>query len=395
MLPRLHGAALDKKLNNFKLVTILGPRQSGKTTFVRHHLPSWHYLDLERESDRVPLDEDPERRLSQLGRAVVVDEAQRLPSLFPALRSHLDRLFAEPGAEPPGAFVLLGSASPKLVTEISETLAGRTALLHLGPLLVSEVLTHTAHSFEHLWHRGGFPEAFLQDDDNVRTDWLDAYARTFIERDLPAMGVDVSSGRMRRLWAMLAHVNANLWNASQLAASMGVSPHTVERYIDILDKAFLVRRLAPYHANIGKRLSKRAKIIFRDSGLLHFFHSIQTPEQLHTHPSRGASWESFVIEQLLSALELQAAGVEGFHWRTAGGAEVDLLVRYKGQIYPFEIKLKSAPRRADVRGLTQCMTDLGLKKGWVLHAGEQTYELSNAITAMPAKDLLSDLSYVF
>ncbi|MGH7165979.1 MAG: ATP-binding protein, partial [Nitrospiraceae bacterium] len=222
MIKRQYAGALQRLLRRYPAVTVLGPRQCGKTTFIRQALPTWTYLDLERPSDAAPLVADPEARLDQLGNRVIFDEAQRAPELFSVLRSVIDR-----NRSRRGRFVLLGSASPRLVRGISESLAGRTAFLDLTPFRWDEVRVGRGKvGLSDLWFRGGFPEAFLDRRDQVRREWLGAYARAFIERDLPALGVEVSASQMRKLWMMLAHCNGAIWNASQVAASLGVSYHT-------------------------------------------------------------------------------------------------------------------------------------------------------------------------
>jgi predicted AAA+ superfamily ATPase len=385
MVLRRYRTVLRGLLRRFPIVTVLGPRQCGKTTFIRQALPDWTYLDLERPSDAAPLAADPEARLDQLHDRVVLDEAQRLPELFPVLRGIVDR-----GPARRGRFVLLGSASPALTRHISESLAGRTAFLDLPPFRWDEVVSRPgAAGLSALWFRGGFPVAFLERRDGARHDWLESYTRTFIERDLAALGIDVSAPEMRRLWTMLAHVNGGVWNASQLAASLGVSYHTVNRYVDILEQTFLVRKLPPYFANVGKRLVKSPKVYFRDTGLLHYFLGILTPKGLDTHPTRGASWEAFLIDQLVSAFSRSLPGSQAFFWRTAQGDEVDLLVEGGGRRIPFEIKLHSAPRAEDARGLLRCMSDLGLRRGYVVYPGRAPYSLGHGVTALPAEPLLA------
>jgi hypothetical protein len=348
-------------------------------------LAGWTYLDLERPADVAPLLADPEARLAQLGDRLVLDEAQRLPEVLPILRGVIDR-----DRKRNGRFVLLGSASPSLVRGVSESLAGRTAFLDLPPFRWTEVrLTPGARNLRDLWFRGGYPPAFLEPRDGPRRDWLEAYGRAFIERDLPALGIDVSASQMRRLWTMIAHMNGGLWNASQLASSLGVSYHTVNRYVDILEQTFLVRKLSPYFANIGKRLVRSPKVYFRDSGLLHYFLGISSAADLDVHPARGASWEGFIIDQLLSAFRQRDAGAQGWFWRTARGAEVDLLVETGGKLIPFEIKLHSAPSADSAVGLRQCMADLHLPRGYVLHAGRQRYSLGHGVTAIPAEAILT------
>jgi hypothetical protein len=384
VIPRGYEATLRALLRRFPAVTVLGPRQCGKTTFIRAALPAWTYLDLERPADATPLAADPEARLAQLGDRVVLDEAQRLPEIFPVLRGLIDRHRSRKGR-----FVLLGSASPSLVRGISESLAGRTAFLDLPPFRWDEVRGRRPRGgLRALWLRGGFPDAFLQPDDAARQDWMEAYTRAFIERDLPALGIDVAAAQMRKLWTMLAHVNGGIWNASQLAASLGVSYHTVNRYVDILEQAFLVRKLAPYFANVGKRLVKSPKVYFRDTGLLHHFLGIRSAADLDTHPSRGASWEAFLVDQLVTAYRRLDPACQAWFWRTAQGDEVDLLVETGSRLVPFEAKLHSAPGPDQARGLRRCMADLRLSRGYVVYAGRERYSLGQGVTALPAESLL-------
>jgi predicted AAA+ superfamily ATPase len=385
MVPRRYEQTLRGLLRRFPVVTVLGPRQCGKTTFIRAALPGWTYLDLERPSDLAPLAADPEARLAQLRSPLILDEAQRLPELFPILRGVVD-----PAASRRGRLVLLGSASPARVRQIPESLAGRSAFLDLPPFRWDEVAgLRRGPGLAALWFRGGFPVPFLEGSDRARHEWLDAYTRAFIERDLPSLGIDVSAAQMRRLWTMLAHVNGGIWNASQLAASLGVSYHTVNRYVDILEQTFLVRRLPPYHANVGKRLVRSPKLYFRDTGLLHHFLGILEAQALDVHPARGTSWEAFVIDQLLSGFRRVMPGCQGFFWRTAQGDEVDLLVEAAGRLVPFEIKLHSAPRAEDARSLQRCMQDLALRRGYVVYPGREPYSLGPGITALPAGPLLA------
>lgn len=383
MLRRRFRDALAGLLRRFPAVTVLGPRQCGKTTFIRQALPDWSYLDLERPSDAAPLAADPEQRLAELGDRIILDEAQRLPALFAVLRGIIDRARSKRGR-----FVLLGSASPSLVRGISESLAGRTGFLDLAPFRWDEVRTRVPRDLATLWLRGGFPDAFLCRSDAARLEWQEAYTRAFIERDLPALGIEVSGAQMRRLWAMLAHSNGGIWNASQLAASLGVSYHTVNRYVDILEQTFLVRKLPPFFANVGKRLVKSPKLYFRDTGLLHYFLGIHSRAALETHPARGASFEAFVVDQLISAYQRSAPAAHPYFWRTSRGEEVDLLMELGPRRVPFEVKLHSAPGVDDARGLRRCMQDLGLPRGYVVYPGREDYSLGAGIRALAAQTLL-------
>ena len=260
----------------------------------------------------------------------------------------------------------------------------------MSPLRWDEVAARPRAGLDSLWFRGGFPDAFLTRRDASRTAWLDAYTRTFIERDLATLGIDVSASQMRRLWTMLAHVNGGLWNASQLAASLGVSYHTVNRYVDILEQTFLVRMLRPFYANVGKRLVKSPKVYFRDTGLLHFFLGIHSQRDLDTHPSRGASWETFVIDQLISIYQRWRPAAQPYFWRTAKGDEVDLLVDVGARKVAFEIKLHSAPVRADAGSVKRCMQLLGLRRGNLVYPGDRDYSLGEGVTALGAGPLLAE-----
>ena len=385
MIARHYGDALARSLARFPVTTVLGPRQCGKTTFLKHALPGWSYVDLERPSDAAPLAADPEGRVRQLGDRIIFDEAQRVPALFPLLRSIVDE---RPSRR--GRFVLAGSASPTLVRQVSETLAGRTSFVDMCPLRWEEVhARRRPQGLTALWLRGGFPSAFLARSDADRTLWLEAYTRTFIERDLPALGLDVSAVQMRRLWTMLAHVNGGLWNASQIAASLGVSYHTVNRYVDILEQTFLVRKLAPYAVNLGKRLVKSPKVYLRDSGLLHYFLGIRTLRDLDTHPARGASWEAFVVDQIVSVYERDVPDARPYFWRTAQGVEVDLVVERGRRLVPIEVKLHSTPGAADAAALHRSMDLLGARRGYLVYPGAADYSLGRGVMALGASALLA------
>jgi predicted AAA+ superfamily ATPase len=385
MIPRLFSKRLSELLRRFPIVSVLGPRQCGKTTFIRSALPRWRYLDIERPSDNVQIAGDPEAAFREFKTHFILDEAQELPSLFPVLRSHVDQ-----HRRLKGQVVLLGSASPELIGHISESLAGRVGFLEMTPFQWAELAPRRSLKLDDFWLRGGFPDNALVANAAARSDWSEGYTRTFIERDLSALGIDVSSAQMRKLWTMLAHFNGQIWNASQLASSLGTSYHTVNRYTDILEQTFLVRKLMPYYSNIGKRIVKSPKIYMRDTGLLHFFLNIRDQKTLRVSPARGASWEGFVIEQAIAALQQALPQVQVFYWRTAAGAEVDLLVSIKNEWIPFEIKLHSSPTRDMLHGLKACMNDLKLKRGYVLYPGARAYPLGDRITALPTEPFLRD-----
>lgn len=386
MIERLFLKRLRQLLRNFPIVCVLGPRQCGKTTFIQAALPRWQYLDLERPSDFARLSQDPEDALNRLKQRFILDEAQQLPEVFPILRSVVDR-----SRNKKSQIVLLGSASPILIKEVSESLAGRVGFLDLTPFQWEEIHeTVSRLNLETFWFHGGFPDVCLAKSARMRLDWFEAYTRTFIERDLSALGIEVTPSQMRKLWTMLAHYHGQTWNASQLAASLGVSYHTVNRYTDILEHTFLIRKLSPFYANVGKRLVKSPKVYFRDTGLLHYFLGIHQLDTLAVHPSRGASWEGFVIEQVLNAFALHAPEAQAFYWRTATGVEVDLLVARGARLIPFEIKLHTSPTKRDAKGLISCMKDLDLQSGYILYPGVENYSLGDSISVISTEHLLSN-----
>ena len=385
MLPRAAAAELARKLRTFPIVTLLGPRQAGKTTLARATLPNWRYLDLERPRDATPLLNDPEDRLRSLGDRVILDEAQLVPQLFPVLRGLVDERRSKNGR-----YVILGSASPSLVRGIAESLAGRSAFLELRPLQWDEFQHAPRASLDDLWLRGGFPVAALSSNAARRFDWFDAYVQTFIQRDLAALGIDVSASRMRNLWGLLAHAHGGLWNSSRIAGSLGTNYHTVNRYLDILEQAFVVRRLLPFLPNLGKRLTKSPRVYLRDTGLLHYFVGVQTRDQLDVSPYRGASWESFVIEHLAAAAERETPGAQVFFFRSATGTEVDLVIQRGEDILPFEVKTHSSPGKDSLKGISSFMRELGLAKGYVVARTADDYSLGGGVRVLAAKKLLAD-----
>lgn len=385
MLPRAAETELQRKLRTFPLVTVLGPRQAGKTTLVRGVLPGWRYLDLERPADAAPLRDDPEDRLRSLGDHVILDEAQLVPELFPVLRGLVDERRSRNGR-----YVILGSASPALVRGVAESLAGRTAFLELRPLQWLELAETKRPSLDDLWLRGGFPKVCLSANATRRHDWFDAYVRTFIERDLAALGIDVSAVRMRQLWGLLAHAHGTLWNSSRVAASLGTNYHTVNRYLDILEQAFLVRRLPPFLPNLSKRLTRSPKVYLRDTGILHHFLGIQTRDQLDVSPYRGASWESLVLEHVIAAVEREMPGTRCHFYRTATGVEVDLVLQRERDIVPIEIKTHTSPSRDQLGGLVLSMRDLGARRGFVIARSAEDYSVGDNIRVLSATKLLAE-----
>jgi predicted AAA+ superfamily ATPase len=353
-------------------VAILGPRQCGKTTLARMlaaNEPEYSFFDLESPLDLRRLS-IPQRALGGLRGLVVIDEIQRLPELFEVLRVLLDR------PEQPARFLTLGSASPALIKGVSESLAGRVGFLDLAGFDLRET---GSDAQEPLWQRGGFPRAFLAPDDAASFDWREGFVRTFLERDIPQLGITVPAETLRRFWTMIAHYHGQVWNAAEFARSLGASEGTARRYLDILAGAYMVRVLPPWFENLSKRQVKAPKIYIRDSGLLHTLLSVQSANDLYAHPKLGASWEGFAIEQILAAFGSRDA----YFWATHGGAELDLMLIIHGKRYGFEFKVADAPGSS--RSMHIALADLGLEQLWVVYPGDEEYELAERISALPLR----------
>ena len=363
-------------------VAILGPRQVGKTTLAAGVLRSWKgpvaAFDLEDPADLARL-ADPMLTLRPLRGLVVLDEVQRRPELFPVLRVLADR------PRSPARFLVLGSASPDLLRQSSESLAGRLAFHHLGGFAVEEV---GEARIDQLWLRGGFPRAFLARTGRDSLDWRLDFASTFLERDLPQLGVSIPATTLRRFWTMLAHYHGQVWNASEFARSFGVSDMTVRRYLDLLAATFVVRILLPWHENIGKRQVRSPKLYLADSGLLHALLGIATREDLERHPKVGASFEGFAISAVVD--RLRARWSECYFWATHAGAELDLLVVRGRTRIGFEIKRTVAP--AVTPSMRAALADLRLSRLDVIHAGAHTFHLGPRIRGVAFDRLLEDLA---
>jgi predicted AAA+ superfamily ATPase len=356
-------------------VALLGARQVGKTTLAdqlvvhRQAKTQVHRFDLETAADRQALSQ-PETALLGLEGLVVIDEVQRQPDLFTILRPLLDR------RPLPARYLLLGSASPELVRGVSESLAGRIQFLEMGGLNLEET---SSVAPDRLWLRGGFPRAVLAPTDEASRRWREGFIATFLERDLPQLGIRVPAESLRRFWSMIAHYHGQIWNAADPARSLGVSEKTARHYLDILSGAYVVRVLPPWFENLGKRQTKAPKTYLRDSGLLHTLLGIETIQQLRSHPKCGASWEGFAIEQILSAPR-SAAG-SAFYWATHGGAELDLLLMARGKRIGFEFKYADAP--AMTRSLHIALADLKLDQAYVVYPGQKRYPLHDRVEVVP------------
>ena len=372
MIPRVAKARLLDLLQRFPAVALLGPRQAGKTTLAlsleEQLKPQALYLDLELPSDRAKL-ADPELYLSQhRDRLVILDEIHRLPDIFQTLRSLIDR--RRRTDRKVSQFLLLGSASMDLMHQSAETLAGRIAYLELTPFTAAEVGGTSPSAPDALWLRGGFPESFLADDDEGSFEWRTAFIQTYLERDVPALGPRVPAETLRRFWQMLAHNQGQMLNGAQLAAGLGVSGHTIARYLDILVDLLLVRRLQPWASNARKRLVRSPKVYVRDSGLVHALLGIRTQEELFGHPIVGPSWEGMLIENILSSLP---ATVRSWFYRTSAGAEIDLVLEFGHKnIWAIEIK-RSISNPVPSKGFYIGCADLKAARQIVLYPGKESY----------------------
>ncbi|MDO8813174.1 MAG: ATP-binding protein [Gallionella sp.] len=381
MILRTHHLELLKwQLANFPVVAILGARQVGKTTLARQLEEGWtgpkRHFDLEDADDQARL-ADPSFVLRELQGLVVLDEIQLRPDIFPLLRVLADR----PGT--PARFLILGSAAPELLKHTAESLAGRVVFHELDGLALNE-LSQSVSAPDWLdtrWLRGGFPRALLADDMQLSREWREAFIRTYLERDLPQLGINIPALTLRRFWTMLAHYHGQTWNGSELARALCVSDKTVSRYLDILEGTFMAFRLPPWHANVGKREVKAPKVYVADTGLLHSLLGIGERDALLAHPKCGASWEGFMLREVIRRTEAKRG--EAFFWGVHSGAELDLLILKDDRRLGFEIKLTKSPQvTASMRTVKET---LRLDHLYVMCHGEgEPWSLSEGITAIPA-----------
>ena len=368
--------ALRTALDRSRVVALLGPRQCGKTTLARQFVApdSANYFDLEDPLSLARLDEAM-TALQPLKGLVVIDEIQRRPELFPILRVLADRVPL------PARFLILGSASPKLLRQSSESLAGRLETVAIGGLTLADV---GVEAQERHWLRGGFPLSFLAGSETDSLAWRKNFIQTFLERDIPQLGIGIPAPTLFRFWTMLAHYHGQVWNAAEPARSLGVNESTVRRYLDLLEGLFMVRQLPAWHANLKKRQVKSPKVYFRDSGLLHQLLGIRTGEELLSHPKCGASWEGYIIETLLAGVQPD----EAYFWATYAGAEIDLLLFRNGRRIGVEIKRADAPRLTP--SMRSAMAELSLERILVIYPGDRSYRLAENIEVIPASLVIEE-----
>lgn len=382
MIERAHlHQTIQNALKRNRVVALIGPRQCGKTTIARQFVSptSVNYFDLEDPFSLARLDQ-PMSTLQNLSGLVVIDEVQRRPDLFPVLRVLADR-------DPlPARILILGSASPALLRQSSESLAGRITIISMSGFSLEEVGKGAQNQH---WRRGGFPLSFLAPSEEESLEWRKDFARTFLERDIPQFGFNIPSTGLFRFWSLLAHYHGQVWNAAEAARTLEVSQSTARRYVDLLQDLFMVRQLQPWFANLGKRQVKSPKIYLRDTGLLHYLLGIRTEQELSLHPRSGASWEGYVIEETIKA----ASPDEVYFWATHAGAELDLLLIKNGHRIGVECKRVDAPRLT--KSMKIAMQDLQLDSLLVIYPGLHPYSLGEKVQAIPLATLAESPTALF
>lgn len=367
---------VHEALKRNRVIALIGPRQCGKTTLARQIVPpeSANYFDLENPVNLARLDE-PMTALQDLRGTVVVDEIQRRPDLFPVLRVLADR------DTMPARFLILGSATPALLRQSSESLAGRITIILMSGFGLGEIGVAKQNQ---LWARGGFPRSFLADTNKASLEWRRDFVSTFLERDVPQFGVRIPSSSLFRFWKVLSHYHGQIWNAAEAARTLNINESTARRYLDLLQDLFMIRQLQPRYANIGKRQVKSPKIYFRDTGLLHYLLGIKSPDELSLHPKSGASWEGYVIEEVIKSTRPD----EVYFWATHSGAELDLLLIKNGARVGVECKRMDAPRLTPA--MRTALADLELDKLVIVYPGTQPYVLAEKIGVLPLLKVIED-----
>lgn len=367
---------LNRLVKNNPVVAILGPRQCGKTTLSRQFSSQWPsaatFFDLENPRDVQRLDE-PLLALENAGGLIVMDEIQRTPDLFPVLRVLVDH-------NKKAKYLILGSASRDLIKQSSETLAGRISYMEIGGF--SSQLVGVSKT-EKLWIRGAFPRSFLAPSEAASYQWRQDFITTFLERDIPQLGINIPARSLGRFWKMLAHYHGQVFNASEIGKSLGVSDHTAQRYLDLLSGTFMVRQLRPWYSNTKKRVVKRPKIYFRDSGILHALFALESKKDVLLHPKLGAFWEGFALEEAVKTIQLKEDEV--FFWGVHAAAEIDLVFQKKGRLYGVEVKYAQAP--CITQSMRSAMAELSLRHLWIIYPGKESYPLDRNVTVIALSDL--------
>jgi hypothetical protein len=382
MIERKAISLIKQVTEQFPVVSIIGPRQCGKTTLAKVFLRG-EYFDFEKPSDLQVFSGDAELALRRFGGPLILDEAQNLPELFPLLRSMIDQ-----NRRQSGRYFLLGSVNPDLIKKISESLAGRVGMVELTPFLYEESIRVGIDLDKH-WLRGGFPDACMEKTESRRLLWMENYMRTFIERDLPRLGRRISPVQMRRLMGMIAHHHAGILNSSDFGRSMGITYHTVNELLDLIEGHFLIRRLPPYHANLRKRLVKSPKLYLRDSGILHFLLGIPNERQLLQSPQRGNSWEGYLMEQIITKEQIERVGSQFYFYRTHAGAEIDLLIDRGHERIGFEFKCAVSANPKDWSNLQRGIEDKVIDRGFLVYMGEREFPAADKIEILNAASFLA------
>jgi uncharacterized protein len=381
MIKRHLQTQIEKSLQAFPVVGLLGPRQVGKTTLAKQIAQTLDrkvlYLDLERTSDLRLLDQAEMFFLDNSDKLIILDEIQRKPEIFPLMRAIIDIKRTN------GRFLVLGSAGQALLQQTSESLAGRICYLDLNPLSISEIDSPET-DYRKLWVRGGYPDSFLAQTEEMSLEWRHNLIKTYLERDIPAFKIRIAASMLQRFWEMLAHSHGQLFNGSKIAAGLGISGTTVRRYLDILQDTFMVRQLQPFYVNTKKRLIKSPKVYLRDSGILHALLGITDYDVLFSHPALGSSWEGWVIEQVISRIPRMW---DAYFYRTQTGAEIDLVIQktYPRPIIAIDIKFSLAPE--PTKGFWQSLEDLRPDKAFVIYPGQRSYPLSKTVEVLPLSQI--------
>ncbi len=373
-------------INNYPVIGLVGSRQVGKTTLAKEisgNFSETVYIDLELPSDLVKIQNSEFYLKENSDKLIIIDEVQHEQKLFPIIRALVDQ------DRRPGRFLLLGSASPDFMRFSSETLAGRIIYHELTPLNIFEV-KEEKNSIRNLWLKGGYPLSFLSKDSVKSFEWRESFIKTYLERDIPQMGLRIPATQLRRFWTMVAHNHGKLWNASQIASSLGVTAPTVKHYLDILTDTFLVRQLAPFFVNVKKRLVKSPKIYLRDSGILHTLLNIKSTDDLLSHPGVGSSWEGFVIEQILNST---GGSIESYFYRTGSGNEIDLILELgKNNRIAIEVKHSLSPELT--KGFRIAFEELKCKKGYVVYPGDDEFPINEKVRVVSLAKIINEISFL-